>query len=50
MDLIREELRRAHEDGEVVFFCGAGVSMPAGLPSFKGYFPQTKNHESLSFW
>lgn len=36
MDLIREELRRAHEDGEVVFFCGAGVSMPAGLPSFKG--------------
>ncbi len=36
MDLIREELRRAHEDGEVVFFCGAGVSMPAGLPSFQG--------------
>ncbi|MEE9216642.1 MAG: SIR2 family protein [Anaerolineales bacterium] len=36
MDLIPEELRRAHEDGGVVFFCGAGVSMPAGLPSFKG--------------
>ena len=35
MDLIPEELRRSHEDGEVVFFCGAGVSMPAGLPSFK---------------
>ena len=36
MDLIPEDLRRAHEDGEVVFFCGAGVSMPAGLQSFKG--------------
>lgn len=29
-------LRQAHEDGDVVFFCGAGVSMPSGLPSFKG--------------
>ena len=36
MDLIPDKLRRAHEDGEVVLFCGAGVSMPAGLPSFKG--------------
>ena len=36
MDLIPEKLRRAQEDGEVVFFCGAGISMPAGLPSFKG--------------
>lgn len=35
MDLISEELRRAHEDGDVVFFCGAGVSVPAGLMSFK---------------
>ncbi len=35
MDLIPEELRRAHEDGKVVFFCGAGISVPAGLPSFK---------------
>ncbi|MCC3306204.1 hypothetical protein [Sneathiella sp. HT1-7] len=33
---IPDELRRAHEDGEVVFFCGAGVSVPAGLKSFKG--------------
>ena len=32
---IPEELRRSHEDGEVVFFCGAGVSVPAGLPSFR---------------
>ena len=35
MELIPESLRRVHEDGEIVFFCGAGVSMPAGLPSFK---------------
>ena len=35
MELIPESLRRVHEDGETVFFCGAGVSMPAGLPSFK---------------
>ena len=36
LDLIPQELRQAHEDGEVVFFCGAGVSVPARLPSFKG--------------
>ena len=35
MDLIPDELRRSHEDGEVVFFCGAGVSVSAGLPSFR---------------
>jgi hypothetical protein len=34
MELIPQKLRRAHEDCEVIFFCGAGVSMPAGLPSF----------------
>ena len=26
----------AHEEGRVVFFCGAGISYPAGLPDFKG--------------
>ena len=31
---IPERLLQAHEDGRVVFFCGAGVSLPAGLPSF----------------
>ena len=35
MDLIPDQLLREHEDGRVVFFCGAGVSVPAGLPSFK---------------
>ena len=33
---IPEHLLQAHEDGRVVFFCGAGVSAPAGLPGFAG--------------
>ncbi|MBS4049311.1 MAG: SIR2 family protein [Alphaproteobacteria bacterium] len=28
------ELLRLHDEGKVVFFCGAGVSMATGLPSF----------------
>ena len=35
MDLIPKKLLRNHEDGKVIFFCGAGVSVPAGLPSFR---------------
>lgn len=31
---IPERLLVAHEDGQVVFFCGAGISCPAGLPLF----------------
>lgn len=33
---IPEALLEAHEDGRVVFFCGAGISYPAGLPGFGG--------------
>lgn len=33
---IPEELLRAHEEGRVAFFCGAGISMGAGLPDFGG--------------
>ena len=33
---IPERLLQAHEDGGVVFFCGAGISYPAGLPGFEG--------------
>ncbi|MDL1975353.1 MAG: SIR2 family protein [Deltaproteobacteria bacterium] len=33
---IPECLLQAHEDGRVVFFCGAGISYPAGLPDFRG--------------
>ena len=33
---IPERLIQAHEDGRVVFFCGAGISYPARLPGFAG--------------
>ncbi len=33
---IPEHLLQAHEEGRVVFFCGAGISNPAGLPGFEG--------------
>ncbi|WP_426172415.1 anti-phage defense-associated sirtuin Dsr1 [Pseudoduganella sp. R-34] len=33
---IPDELLQAHEEGRVVFFCGAGISYPAGLKDFKG--------------
>ena len=32
---IPEELLQKHEDGKVIFFCGAGISYDAGLPGFK---------------
>lgn len=34
--VIPEALLQAHEEGSVVFFCGAGISYPAGLPGLKG--------------
>jgi hypothetical protein len=33
---IPDSLLQEHEEGRVVFFCGAGISYPAGLPGFKG--------------
>ena len=33
---IPEDLLRLHEEGRVVFFCGSGVSIKAGLPTFGG--------------
>lgn len=33
---VPEDLRWAHEDGRVVFFCGSGISMGAGLPDYRG--------------
>lgn len=33
---IPDALLEAHEEGRVVFFCGAGISYPARLPGFKG--------------
>jgi hypothetical protein len=32
---IPEQPLQAHEEGRVVFFCGAGTSYPAGLPGFR---------------
>ena len=37
---IPEALLQAHEEGRVVFFCGAGISYPAALPGFKGLVDQ----------
>ena len=37
---VPEGLLQAHEEGEVVFFCGAGISYPAGLPTFEGLVKQ----------
>ena len=37
---IPDPLLQAHEDGRLVFFCGAGISYPAGLPDFKGLVEQ----------
>lgn len=33
---IPDSLLQAHEEGRVVFFCGAGISYPARLPGFSG--------------
>ena len=33
---IPDRLLQAHEEGRVVFFCGAGISYPARLPGFNG--------------
>jgi NAD-dependent SIR2 family protein deacetylase len=33
---VPEKLLQAHEEGRVVFFCGAGISRPANLPDFGG--------------
>ncbi|WP_419906560.1 SIR2 family protein [Hoeflea sp.] len=37
---VPETLLRAHEEGRVVFFCGAGISYPAGFPGFHGLVEQ----------
>ncbi|WDO01513.1 hypothetical protein C3Y05_018020 [Aeromonas allosaccharophila] len=37
---IPDSLLQAQEEGRVVFFCGTGISYPAGLPGFKGLVEQ----------
>ncbi len=41
---IPESLLLAHEEGRVVFFCGAGISYRAGLPGFKGLVDEIYRH------
>lgn len=57
---IPEELLQSHEEGNVVFFCGAGVSFPEGLPSFNkltsdlynrtGVNPDTQQQNAIDHW
>lgn len=54
---VPSELLHAHEEGKVIFFCGAGISYPAGLPGFEGLVEEIykRNHtwreadEDISF-
>lgn len=41
---IPDSLLMAHEEGRVVFFCGAGISYPAGLPDFIGLVDAIYSH------
>src|SRR3989339_410457 len=41
---IPDSLLQAQEEGRVVFFCGAGISYPAGLPGFKGLVDDIYRH------
>ena len=41
---IPENLLQAHEEGRVVFFCGAGISLGAGLPLFEELVKEVANH------
>ncbi len=46
---IPEELLEAQEEGRVVFFCGAGISYPAGLPGFGGLVNKIYDNELVCF-
>jgi hypothetical protein len=45
---IPERLLQAHKDERVVFFCGAGISQPAGLPGFKGLVDKLYNELNIN--
>lgn len=40
---IPAEVLRAHQNGTLVFFCGAGISVPTGLPAFGGLVESVRN-------
>ena len=46
---IPDELLFAHQDGNVVFFCGAGISKGAGLLGFEELVRETAQKVNLSF-
>ena len=41
---IPDALLRPYKEGRVVFFCGARVSYPAGLPMFRGLVDEIYKH------
>lgn len=45
---VPDEVLQAHEEGRVVFFCGAGISYPAGLPGFKGLVDEIYKYNGTS--
>ena len=45
---VPDELIQAQETGNVVFFCGAGISVPANLPLFKGLVDQIYQHPLIN--
>lgn len=46
---IPNALLQAHEEGRVVFFCGAGISYPAGLPDFKELVEQIYKRTNTTY-
>lgn len=46
---IPDSVIRAQEEGDLLFFCGAGISMPAGLPSFKSLVESVYDRTGAAF-
>lgn len=46
---IPPELLQSQEEGRLVFFCGAGVSMAAGLPTFRGLVKDVRKRLGATF-
>ena len=44
---IPDDLVLAHEEGNVVFFCGAGISYDAGIPLFKDLVDKTAQKTNI---
>ena len=47
---IPEELIDAHQRGEVVFFCGAGISMNNGYPSFQKLYQNLCEYFDFAYY